>query len=94
MNLRSAPWMTLAHIGIFSCSACDCWREQYLSKGFKNTAVKRRDFMSDCHQCSHSRLGKGLIRVRVLFNGGAHPKKYRDSINNGQVEDKENIPAL
>jgi hypothetical protein len=30
----------------------------------------------------------------AVFNGGAQPKKNRDSINNGQVEDRENIPAF
>jgi hypothetical protein len=40
----------LSRIGIFSCSACDNWREHIHSKGF-GKKLPRRDFLSDQHQC-------------------------------------------
>jgi len=86
------PRITLTRLGIFSCSACDSWRERHLSKGFKSGVIKRRDFLSDRHQCSRSRLGKGPIRVRVVC--GAEPKFLCENTNNGQVNNKENIPSL
>jgi len=45
------------------------WRERIHDRGSQRNVVKRRDFLSERHQCSRSRLGKGPIRVRVILNG-------------------------
>ena len=52
------------------------------SRGFGKGLPQRRDFLSDCHQCSQSKLGMKLIRVQVIFNGDS-PKTL--------AENKENI---
>jgi hypothetical protein len=44
----------LTRIGIFSCSACDIWRERVHSKGHRS--LPRRDFLSDRHQCRRPKL--------------------------------------
>jgi len=59
----------LSCIGIFSCSACDKWRERIHSRGFGKGLPQRRDFLSNWYQCSRSRKGLGAIRIRVVFNG-------------------------
>jgi len=71
---------TLSSIGIFSCSACDQWRNRIHSKGGK--VVKRRDFFQDHQQCSRPRLKMGPIRVRVVFNGYGGDQAQGPQLNN------------
>jgi hypothetical protein len=59
----------LTRIGIFSCSACDAWRERVHSRGF-GKSFKRRDFMSERHQCSRPKRHMGPIRIRIVYNPG------------------------
>jgi hypothetical protein len=56
----------LFRIGIFSCSACDAWRELIHSRGF-GKSLPRRDFLSDRHQCTRIKCGYGPIRVRIVL---------------------------
>jgi hypothetical protein len=73
----------LSCIGIFSCSACDKWRERMYSRRF-GKCLQRRDFLSDRHQCRQSKLGLGPIRIRVICTFNDH----------GNVEaEKENVEA-
>jgi hypothetical protein len=57
----------LSRIKIFSCSACDRWREKVLFSRMNGATVKRRYFHSDRFQCRQSNLGMGPIRVLSYF---------------------------
>jgi hypothetical protein len=76
----------LCHIGIFSCSACDIWRERIHSRGNGKSLPQRRDFLSDRHQCRREKLGMGPIRIRVVYNTGDDEK-----VNEADHSNKENI---
>jgi hypothetical protein len=53
---------------LFSCSACDTWRERIHNKGSR--AIHRRDFLNDRYQCSRAKKGKP-IKVRVVCKAAA-----------------------
>jgi hypothetical protein len=79
----------LGCLGIFSCSACDRWRQRIYSRGF-GQALPRRDFLNDRYQCSRSKRGLGPIRVRVVYNGDSSPSERLPSGIDNLSEDKEN----
>jgi hypothetical protein len=53
---------------LFSCSACDAWRERIHNKGSRS--IQRRDFLNDRYQCSRAKKGKP-IKVRVVCKAAA-----------------------
>jgi hypothetical protein len=75
----------LGRIGIFSCSACDRWRQRIHSRGY-GKAITRRDFLSDRYQCSREKRGLGPIKIRIVFNGDSKETKVMgvDNVSNSQ----------
>lgn len=58
---------------LFSCSACDAWRNRILLKGHNN--IQRRDFLSDRYQCSRAKSGRGPLKVRVICQSAEVAKR-------------------
>ncbi len=56
---------------IFSCSACDLWRERVHSVHYKGQSSLDRITLSSKFQCQRRKKGYGSIRIRVSFD----PKK-------------------
>jgi hypothetical protein len=77
----------LTRIGIFSCSACDIWRERVHSKGHRS--LPRRDFLSDRHQCRRPKLNMGPIKIRVIYNPSG-PTLKNPSVPEALQVDQEN----
>jgi hypothetical protein len=86
------------NIGIFSCSACDLWRERIHNKGYCAKKEVRRDFLSERYQCRRPKLNMGPIKVRVVLKASSCPAPpnippklpfHQSSV----VAMKENIPV-
>jgi hypothetical protein len=78
----------LCHLGIFSCSACDEWRERMHRRGFGKSLPQKRDFLNDMHQCHRKKLGIDPSRIRVIRNAGGNEGSTSDHSN--VMENKEN----
>lgn len=77
---------------LFSCSACDAWRERLHDKGYKN--IRRRDFLNDRHQCTRVKEGRP-IKVRVICKSAALANpRISSAVTLSLMEEKAKMIAL
>ena len=59
---------------LFSCDACDRWRNRMHSAHFKNRGSLIRSELSARYQCSRERKGHGPIKIQIICNVSLEPR--------------------
>jgi hypothetical protein len=77
---------------IFSCAACDEWRQRVNSVHFKDRCKLDRSKLSARYQCQRKKKGYGCIRVRVTYNDVALSSPHvAESVGNVAVVEANKI---